>query len=208
MASETLNEPDNTPLKQEDSVHLGRVALVFIGFAILYLATAYYFDSDVQRNSDTVATGQLFGPIQTKNKNTVVEIELVNPGVNNSWKYVEATVLDDQKNVVSSFSSNFHHASGRDHEGPWNESEKRSGVKVALPKPGKYFLKFAVRGGETYDRTGKDLTNNTRITVIVTHKNGTPVFYSYFGIALLIIGVILNEIRNQTIISVISKLDY
>jgi hypothetical protein len=204
MASETLNGSDNAPT-EDDRVHLGKLALVFIGFAILYLATAYYFDlTDQTKTESSVTTGQLYGPIETTSKNTLIEIELINPDVHNSWSFVQTTVLDEKKRYVTGFGSNFFHESGRSYEGNWVESEARGDVKITLPDPGKYFLKFAVSGARTNDRTGQDLTQKGRLDVTVRHKKGTSAFYLILGLAILVIGVILNEVRNQTIISVVS----
>ena len=186
---------------EEDRVHLGYVALVFIGFSFLYLATGFFFNASTNTVERTVSTANPYGPITTSKKDTLVEITLRNRQVRQSWNNVEVEVLDSGQRSITAFGGEFFHESGYD----WTESERTRSVKVVLPKPGNYYLKFNATGASAHARTVKDLTDSTYLDVSIEYKRGGSEVLNWLGIIILIIGIILNEIRNQSILTMIGK---
>ena len=201
--SETFGRKFREPYQEpdEDRVHLGFVALVFIGFSLLYLATGFFFNATTNKIEREVSTASPFGPITASGKDTIVEITLRNGQVRQSWRNVEVDVLDSRQRAITAFGGEFFHESGYD----WTESERTCSVKVVLPKPGNYYLKFNVTGASSRARTGKDLTASTNLAVGIEYKRGGSEVLNWLGIAILIIGVVLNEIRNQSILTMIGK---
>ena len=51
----------------------------------------------------------------------------------------------------------------------------------------------------------KDLTDSTYLDVSIEYKRGGSEVLNWLGIIILIIGIILNEIRNQSILTMIGK---
>jgi len=191
---------------EDEQINWGKVALVFIGFAILYLATAFYFDiNDNELKRTVVSTSKPYGPIKTTKNNTVAAITLTDYNLTNRWTYVETNVVNEQNVVITSFGGKFFQESGRDSEGPWSESATLSDVKITLPKPGNYYLKFTVQSGGVYASTGTDVTQNSRIGVEVSLKKGASTLYTVLGLIFLVIGVVLNEVRHRTIITMIEN---
>ncbi len=193
-----------------DKINLGVLALVFIGFSILFIGSGAFFDGGVKTlESRNFPTGQLFGPIKTAKKNTVVEITTRDNSLANSWAFVEIEVLKDKdkKERLLSFGGEYFNEQGRDGDGPWSESNRMRNVKITLPEVGNYYLKFKVQGGSTLS-VGTDRTQNSALYVKVEYKRGSSTALSIIGIILLIIGIGLNELHNKTIITFINKLDY
>lgn len=199
----------SNPLKGgEDKIHFGVLALVFIGFAVLFIGTGVFFDGGVKTlESGNFPTGRLFGPITTSRKNTVVEITTRDNALSNSWAFVEVEVLKDKKDRLLSFGGEYFNERGRDVEGPWSESKRMRNVKITLPDVGNYYLKFKVQGGPTLS-PGTNQTQNSALYVKVEYKRGSSSALNIMGVILLIIGIALNEIRNKTIITFINKIDY
>ncbi len=191
-----------------DKIHFGVLALIFIGFSILFIGTGVFFDGGAKTlESSRFPTGRLFGPITTAKKNTVVEITTRDNTLRNGWAFVEVEVLKDKKDRLLSFGGEYFNERGRDAEGPWTESKRMRNVKITLPEIGDYYLKFKVQGGPTLS-PGTNQTQNSVLYVKVEYKRGSSTALNIIGVILLIIGIALNEIRNKTIITFINKIDY
>ncbi len=202
MRGHTRRANQTNVTKAGDGLNFGQISLVFVGFAILYFATAVFFDGDTSKVTRDVSAGQNYGPIVTKSANTVVLISVTNRFLQESWAFIETEVLDDKGQTITAFGGDTFHESGRDSEGAWSDSKTQRDVRVVLPTPGRYFLKFRVSGGTKFQRTASDLTNQTQLRVTVAQKRGGSSILVGIGIILLILSVILNEIRNQTFIQI------
>lgn len=198
--------PAGEQFDDEDRIHWGHVAMVFIAFAILYFATAAFYDLSTDSKKYTVNASQTVGPIVSRKSNTVVQISVVNLSVRQSWAFVETSVVDQKGGIVTSFGGNMYHESGYDSDGSWSESEKESDVKVVLPAAGQYFLKFKVSGGSAYQTRGTDKTRSSRLSVTVEQKRGGSTILNVLGIIILVLGVVLNELRNRTVINLASRM--
>ncbi len=206
MNSDISRHPQDKDDFEDDHVHFGQLALVFIGFAILYFATGFFFDSSLKTmRAKDFPTSRMFGPIDTTKPNTVVEISMRNRFLRQSWSFVEVEILKQDKNRLLSFGGEFSHEQGRDADGPWSESQTDRNVRVTLPDPGKYYLKFNAEGGRMGALGASATTDRTRLDIRVVYKRGNSTIFNLLGIIVLIIGVVLNELRNRTLIKILGK---
>ena len=135
----------------------------------------------------------------------MVEIAITDRDVKEGWSYVETDLLaEDRETVLTSFGAEHWQESGRDSEGSWTESDQNSDIRITVPKPGIYYLQF--RSEEGAKNSTFASTNQTKIHVVIKHLRGTTTIFNWFGLILLVIGVVLNEIRNQTIITILLRL--
>ena len=194
-------------MNDENRLNLGHLALVFFGFAVLYFATAFFFGQKTYSSSKTVAANQLYGPIKTKQENTVVVIKITNRAVREGWHYMEAELLDfNQDKVLMTFAGEAWHETGRDYDGPWSESERETDLRITIPQAGAYFLSFSIEGGPKHSRTAKDLTDKIRLSITEHHLKGSTTVFNRLGILLFVIAVVLNEIQNLSIIKLIIRI--
>ncbi len=192
---------------EDEGIHLGKLALVFIGFALFYLATALYFSMS---EKDQVLTGMAnkdFGPIETTRPNAVLEITIYHESLKESWAYVEVDLMNrDSTKALMTFSGEQYHESGRDSEGPWSESKSNTDIRITVPEPGSYYLRARVQGGPKNSTSASDTTGKTELRITIDHLRGSSALFTWAGVILLILGVVLNEIRNKTVLALIGKM--
>jgi hypothetical protein len=208
--SERLNQNKRTP-SSEDGVDLGKVATVFILFGILSLITAWVFSMETERLfSNTVRTyvspsvpsqqavaGEqddgkdvaTIGPITIQKYKEVYEITIVSSLPENSWAFVEGEVLDAEKDYLFSFGKELWHETGYDDEGAWRESDNSYSMKLTFPQPGQYYLNLKSSGSYNPDA----------VQVTISKTRGSSIPHFVFGTVTLLIGIVLNEVRNQTL---------
>jgi hypothetical protein len=208
--SERLNQKKGTP-SSEDGVDLGKVATVFIVFGILSLITAWVFSMETQRLfSDTVRTyvspsvpsqqavaGEqeegkdvaTIGPITVQRYKEVYEISIASSVPENTWSFVEGEVLDAEKDYLFSFGKELWSETGYDDEGAWRESDNSYSMKLTFPQPGQYYLNLKSSGSYNPDA----------VQVTISKKRGSSIPHFVFGIFTLLIGLVLNEVRNKTL---------
>ncbi len=211
--SERLNQEKGTP-SSEDGVDLGKVATVFIIFGILSLITAWVFSMETQRLfSDTVRTyvspsvpsqravavaqekGRdvaTIGPITVQRYKEVYEISIASSVPENTWSFIEGEVLDAEKDYLFSFGKELWSEAGYDDEGAWRESDNSYSMKLTFPQPGQYYLNLKSSGSYNPDA----------VQVTISKKRGSSIPHFVFGIITLLIGLVLNEIRNKTILRI------
>lgn len=196
----------------DDSINLGKVALVFIAFALLYFATAYYFGGSVNPDPialrskfDPATKTRIFGPLVTEKSNAVVELVVVDGSVKEGWSYVETELLDAKGTSLMSFGGEKYHETGRDSDGPWSEAVRDNDIRLTIPDPGTYFLRVRVEGGDKRSTRSSDRTQQTKIYISADYLRGSNGLYIWVGVLLLIIGVVLNEIRNRTVIGMLGS---
>ncbi len=208
--SERLNQKRGTP-SSEDGVDLGKVATVFIVYGIISLITAWIFSMETQRLfSDTVRTyvypsmptqqavaGEseegkdvaTIGPITVQRYKEVYEISIASGLPENSWAFVEGEVLDAEKDYLFSFGKELWHETGYDSDGAWRESDNNYSMKITFPQPGQYYINLKTEGSFTPDA----------VQVNISKKRGSSIPHMVFGVLTLLIGIILNEIRDKTL---------
>jgi hypothetical protein len=208
--SERLNQDKKTPW--EDGVDLGKVASVFIIMGILSLITAEVFSWETQKIfSDTVRphvsyplvptqqaiAGQdeegkdvaTIGPISVQKYREVYSITISSNLPVNSWTFVVGEVLDAEKDYLFSFGKELWHETGYDSDGAWRETDNSYSMKVTFPQPGQYYLNIKTEGSYNPDA----------IRITISKRYGSSIPHTVFGIITLLIGLVLNEIRNKTL---------
>ncbi len=190
---------------EQEGVNWGRVALVFLAFAILFFVTSWVMGWSAEEKTKTIRASQLYGPIVVTKPRTVYEITLRTQLPRQSWQFIEAELLDAKKEYLFSFSKELYRESGRDSEGSWSETVNSLDMKLTVPAPGQYYLRFKVDGGELRGKTATDLATRTKLTVTVARKLGSSIPHLWVGLIVLIIGLVLNEIGNLTITRLVQR---
>ena len=149
--------------------------------------------------SETVA------PIITSDENTVLYISIENRNLSESWAFIEAELVDRQGRWVGGFGGNQYHESGYDSDGYYSEGQTVVDLTLVVPQPGEYALRFKVEGGRNTSRSSGDISSRTPLTVRIDYKLGGGGIFFALGLIILVIGVVLNEIRNRTLMSMIFK---
>lgn len=219
--SDRLDQNKRT-LSSEDDVDLGKVATVFIVYGILSLITAWIFSLETKQVfNDTVDTyvapslvtqkiiGQveekdndkdqdqeegrksavMIGPFTVEKYKEVHEITITSSLPENTWSFIEGEVLDAEKDYLFSFGKELWHETGYDDEGAWRESDNDYSMKVTFPNPGKFYLNIKTNGSY----------NAHAVQVTISKKRGSSIPHFVFGIFTLLIGLVLNEVRNKTL---------
>ncbi|MEZ8382470.1 hypothetical protein [Vibrio splendidus] len=185
-------------LKNNDRVDLGALATVFILFGLLSLATSWFYSAEtvkiIRSNyyPNSYDSQNVFGPIKVSKEGEVYEIFVRAALADQSWSYVEGEVLNEKKKYLFAFGEELSYYYGSD----WKELHNDYSLIVTFPEPGNYYLKF---------QTESSLAPRS-IRVEVTNRVGSGLPHLWFGIITLLIGVIMNEIKNLTIIKTLDKL--
>jgi hypothetical protein len=180
-------------------INLGSVATVFILFGLLGLITAWFYSGESVKVIHNAYYPQKsepykeFGPIVVAEEDAVYRIKVRAYLAQQSWSFVEGEVLNEEREYLFSFGKELSHYSGSD----WSEVDNDYTIKITFPATGKYYLRFKAESS----RTPKS------IAVEVHSQVGSGVPHFWFGIITLIIGIILNEIHNRTVITVFKVLD-
>ena len=191
---------DNNP----DRVDLGKIATVFIVFGLISLLTAWIYSMETEKIIDTAfrpaessSQSAEIGPINVRKNNESYAISIQANLSSQSWANIEGQVLDSNKQYLFSFGKELSRYSGRDSEGSWSEVENAYSMNVTFPKYGVYYLQF---------NTESDRIPNV-VKVVVSKKRGSSLPHLWFGIIALLIGIVINEIKNRTITNVFDKFE-
>lgn len=174
-------------------IHLGHLALLFLGFSILCLATTLFFSSSLNEWKGPIAHDGLVGPIEVTKDRAVHEVTISAGSLrNNSWAFVEAQLLDSNKEYLFSFGDELSLYRGVD----WVERKETYSTRLTIPKAGTYYLKFLIEQPPNGIGTG-------RFTAAVKRLRGSTLPFFVAGIAALLIAIALNEIQNRTVTKVV-----
>ena len=178
-------------------VHLGHLALLFLAFSILCLATTLFFSTSLTQQSFSISHNGVFGPIEVKEDQAVHEVTIsARDLLNNSWAFVEAQLLDANREYLFSFGDELSLYSGRDSDGPWVESKYNYSTRLTIPKAGTYHLRFLIE-----QRQGS--RGHGQFAATVRQLRGSTLPFFVAGIAALLIAIALNEIQNRTVTKVV-----
>ncbi len=103
-------------------------------------------------------------------------------------------MLDNQKEYLFSFGKELWHETGND-DGALGEADEAYEMKFTVAEPGDYYLKIKTQG---------DYTPGV-ITVSLASTVGSSVPHFAFGVITLLIGIVLNEVSNRTLIRLTSR---
>ena len=186
----------------DQKIHLGKLASVFLVFGLLSLLTALVFSSKsnlLVKSYTPSPTNPSFeiGPFQATRHNQAFSIQVDTQLPVQSWSFVEGQVLDGNKNDLFAFGEELWHEQGRDSDGYWREAEDQFTLDITLPKRGQYYLAF------------KTNSNNwpSSVKFRVYKKAGSSIPHLWFGIFLIIIGIVMNEMKNKTIYNTLQKFE-
>jgi hypothetical protein len=207
--SDRLNQ--DRPPSLFEVLDLGKIATVFIVCGFISLCTAWVFSWETAqvfnhtvtgpaaapvpfrlegpRPSEIVKDVTTLGPIFVAKNREVFAIRLTAPLPANTWAFLEGEVLDAEKEYLFSFGKEIWHETGRDSDGAWQESDLDYTMKVTFPQPGVYYLKLKANGSHDV----------TAIAVTISKRRGSSLPHLIFGISTLLIGLVLNELRNKTL---------
>jgi hypothetical protein len=187
-----------------DSVDFGKVATVFIVFGLLSLLTAWVYSMETEqvvntsfRPSGTSDVSAEIGPINVRKYNESYIISIKASLSSQSWASIDGQVLNSNKQYLFSFGKELSYYAGRDSEGGWTELDNDYSMNVTFPNPGTYYLQFNTES----DRS----PSNVEVKVI--KKRGSTIPHMWFGIIILIIGIVLNETKKRTIRNVLNKFE-
>ncbi len=192
-------------------VDLGAVASVFILFGILGLLTSWFYSLEsgkairsVIKPAELLARHEPepeFGPIRIERAHVPYQIDIIAKGIpNQSWTFVQGILLDAQGNYVFSFGDEFWHESGYD-DGPWEEARTSYTMDLSFPQPGTYYLRLE------FESKNGARTMPSRIYVRIARKFGSHIPHFWFGLISLLIGIVLNEIKNHSIKRFLDMMD-
>lgn len=184
------NTADGSP----NQLDLGKIATVFIVFGLIGLLTSGFYSMETgtiaektfQPTSTNIA--EEVGPIQVKKYSEAYNIKIDTNMQLQTWSFIEGQVLDSQKRYLFSFGKELWHEQGHDSDGYWREMEGSYNIHVTFPQPGVYYLKFVSQGNKAPQR----------LSVKVAKKRGSSLPHLWFGIICLLVGLVLNEMRNRT----------
>ncbi len=182
---------------EDDYIDYGRLASLFIVFGVISLLTAWIFSMDKEKvlsssfRPHSTGAGVVRGPIDVKKDDTSFRVEVTANLPLQSWAFVEGQVLDANQQYLFSFGKEFWHEQGRDSDGAWREQDTKYSINITLPKKGRYYLKFVSDSNK----------NPNQVTVTLHQKRGSSLPHIIFGVITLLIGIVLNEIKNATLIN-------
>lgn len=207
-------------LSAKIGVDLGKVATVFIVYGIISLITSWVFSMETQRvfsdkvrtyvnpsvptqhavdddqDEDEAKNEETIGPITINGYKEVYEITIATSLPENNWAFIEGKVLDAEKEYLFSFGKELWHETGYDYDGTWRESENNYSMKITFPQPGQYYLSLKTEGSYNLDE----------VQVTISKKLGSSIPHMVFGIFTLLVGIILNEIRNKTLSKIVRSI--
>ncbi|MEM7617531.1 MAG: hypothetical protein AAF195_04035 [Pseudomonadota bacterium] len=194
-----INNQDNTP----DQIDLGKIATVFIVFGLLSLITSWVYSFETEKVASSsfkpnkTGVSAEVGPINSRKNNETYKITVRADLASQSWSHIEGQVLDSKKKFLFSFGKELSYYSGRSSDGNWVEKEDNYSINITFPQVGTYYLKF----NSESDRSPRN------IEVKINKKRGSILPHLWFGIILIIIGLIVNELKNRTLRKIWNKLD-
>ena len=161
------------------------LALVFIAFAFIYFVTAFYFSATswgkevrLKGRYDQTAKAWIFGPVSTRKRNQVVEINVYDGSVKESWSYFEAELVQDVNGpALFSFGGESWHETGRDSDGYWAAAERNNDIRLTIPDPGSYLLRVKVQGGHKSVRNSGDKTAQSKLLVSGRFVRGSTALF-------------------------------
>ncbi|HEV7321415.1 MAG TPA: hypothetical protein VGO04_22655 [Ensifer sp.] len=195
----------------------GRIASVYLVFGLLGLFTAWVFSwqsekifagppnpaasvaatDEPQEAGEQVPTQNfgLIGPFSVTKANEVFRVTVAADVQVNRWSFVEAELLDAERDYLFSFGQELWHETGWDSDGSWAEADETYEMKLTVPSAGQYYLNIKTQGAVAPNY----------VTVAIHRVYGSSIPHLIFGVLTLLIGIVLNEIANRTIVRIAAR---
>ena len=188
-----VRRPGPATTRPGRQIHLGHLAAVYLAFAVLCLFTSLFFSGTSNERAEDLGHEGLFGPIDVREDRSVYAVEIRNPSLaNNSWTFVEAQLLDANREYLFSVGDELSLYRGYDGGEAWTERKDSYVAKLAIPEAGTYYLRVLIEPGGSSARP-------VRVTVRQLAGSSQP--YLVAGIVALIIAVVLHEIQSRGMIT-------
>lgn len=169
----------------------GTAGGILLAFAVICFITSLIVGATTSGQTvkrDLPETGGEVGPIPVDKANTVYEVKVVHNTSDQSYRFIEGTLLDRNKEYLFGFGDEMWQESGYD-DGYWSERDNDFTVKVTIPEPGAYYFKFNSEGSSNSGR---------EIKVKISRLNGSSLPHLWMGIFGLIAAIVMWFIRaNQ-----------
>lgn len=136
------------------------------------------------------------GPFRINKAGVVLSVAIKASLPDQSWAFVEAELLDDDKDYLFSFGNELWSESGYDDGGPWHESDDSYVMKLTIPQAGAYYINIKTQGTVTPQP----------INVRVSRRLGSSIPHFAFGVIALLIGFALNEYKNRTTLRLVERM--
>jgi len=131
----------------------------------------------------------LFGPIETKKPNQVVNITFSQVVPLESWSSIEVDVENENGDYLFGFGDELWHESGWDSDGYWEESKTAYDMDITFLDPGRYFLNITVQG-----KTDLQTSRNLRVTAKQTR--GSSLLFIWAGFIAFVIAALMIWMRQ------------
>jgi hypothetical protein len=82
---------------------------------------------------------------------------------------------------------------------------RNNDIRLSIPEPDSYYLRVRVEGAPKRSNKSFDITAKSQIVISLNYLRGSTGLFIWSGVVLLIIGVVLNEIRNRTVLDLFGK---
>lgn len=188
--------------KAEDRINLGLIASIFILFGILGLVTSWIYSGesnevayfkqapDWKKNKTSATATFEVGPLRVDKDNSVYRVKVEADVPAKNWSYIDGSLLDRNGKFLFGFGKDLWHERGSDPDGSsWSQAVTSFEMDFVAPEKGTYSLRFNASQSSLQD---------THVSVHVYEKAGSGVPHLLYGIIVLILGVVINEIRNRS----------
>jgi hypothetical protein len=190
MSGSSSSDRDLSERLASLALSLEAVGATLVALALLFLGSGFWLDQARTILAEQVLADRQLGPIEIREPNSVVTITLAHTPREQSWAYVQAALIDDGGTAVLAFGDEFYRktaAAGSNPTPPNTETR----VKLLLPKPGVYSLRFLAEGADAGALDPRDLGATARLDLKVERHRGSARYFLLTGWCLLAVGLLL-----------------
>lgn len=161
---------------------LRRAASALLAFAVLCFLTSLVMGSTTGPKLKTTlpSTGGEVGPIEVNEANSVYQVSVEHNTSNQSYRYIEGSLLDAEKEYLFGFGDEMWQESGYD-EGHWSERDDHYSINVTIPEVGRYYMEFSSEGNST---------STSSIIVELARLRGSSLPHLWLGVFAILAAVL------------------
>lgn len=175
MASADTGSVKKT-LESSATLLMGYALLCFITSAILNVGSGPSLTAKLAKEGGEV------GPLTVEKAGDVYYVDLKQTlKIYNVWSFIDAEVLDEEKEFLFGFGEEVWSETGSDDEGAWSEKQESFTHKITFPEAGKFYLNFKA---EPYDQTSAE-----NVEVAVTKLVGSALAHFWIGLFSAIVSI-------------------